>query len=128
MKELDEAQGKELLDDGERTQTEIQIQYIYNRYRKTGKLDNYEAIMFEDFLLNLQAWEYNRLQKWFYSEKELYRYGIKFLIVYRLENIADRNIYRAVFGLKDLGTRRYFMAEMEHLPLEYQWMFVYLER
>lgn len=128
LRELDEAIEMEFLDDGERTQTEIQIQYIYNRYRKTGKLDNYEEVKVEDFLSNLQAWKYNRLQKWFYSEKELYRYGIKFLIRYRLENFADSYIYRAVFGLKDLKVRGYFISEMEHLPLEYQWLFVYLER
>lgn len=38
IKELDEIVGKELLDDGERTETDIEVEYIYNRYRKTGNL------------------------------------------------------------------------------------------
>jgi len=38
IKELDEIVGKELLNDGERTETDIEVEYIYNRYRKTGNL------------------------------------------------------------------------------------------
>lgn len=128
LKELDEVVGKELLDDGERTETDIQVEYIYNRYRKTGKIETYEEVMFEDFLSNLQDWEEARLLKWFYSEKELYRYGIKFLIRYRYENYKGRNIYRELFELKDLQVRGYFMSEMTELPLEYQWLFIYLEK
>lgn len=128
LKELDEAIGKESLDDGERTETDIQVEYIYNRYRKTGKLETYEEVMFEDFLSNLQEWEEARLLKWFYSEKELYRYGIKFLIRYKYEDYGERNIYRELFKLKDLKVRGYFMSEMTELPLEYQWLFIYLEQ
>lgn len=128
LKELDEVVGKELLDDGERTETDIQVEYIYNRYRKTGKLETYEEVMFEDFLSNLQYWEETRLLKWFYSEKELYRYGIKFLIRYKYENYGEQNIYRELFELKDLQVRGYFMSEMTELPLKYQWLFIYLEK
>lgn len=66
--------------------------------------------------------------KWFYSEKELYRYGIKFLIRYKYENYGERNIYRELFELKDLQVRGYFMSEMIELPLEYQWLFINLEQ
>lgn len=128
LKELDEIVGKELLDDGERTETDIQVEYIYNRYRKTGKLETYEEVMFEDFLSNLQEWEEARLLKWFYGEKELYRYGIKFLIRYKYEDYGERNIYRELFKLKNLQVRGYFMSEMTELPLEYQWLFIYLEQ
>ena len=128
LKELDEVVGKELLDDGERTETDIQVEYIYNRYRKTGKLETYEEVMFEDFLSNLQEWEEARLLKWFYSEKELYRYGIKFLIRYKYEDYGERNIYRELFELKNLQVRGYFMSEMTELPLKYQWLFIYLEQ
>lgn len=128
LKELDEVVSKELLDDGERTETDIQVEYIYNHYRKTGNLENFEEVMFEDFLSNLQDWEEARLLKWFYSEKELYRYGIKFLIRYKHENYGERNIYRELFKLKDLQVRGYFMTEMTELPLKYQWLFIYLEQ
>ena len=128
LKELDEAIGKELLDDGERTETDIQVEYIYSRYRKTGKIETYEEVMFEDFLSNLQEWEETRLLKWFYGEKELYRYGIKFLIRYKYEDYGERNIYRELFKLKNLQVRGYFMSEMTELPLEYQWLFIYLEK
>ncbi len=128
LKELDEVVGKELLDNGERTETDIQVEYIYNRYRKTGRLDNFEEVMFEDFLSNLQDWEEARLLKWFYCEKELYRYGIKFLIRYKYEDYVERNIYRNLFKLKDLQVRGYFMSEITELPLKYQWLFIYLEQ
>lgn len=128
LSQLDETIGTESLDDGGRNDTEILIQYRYNRYRKTGKLDNYEEVQFDDFLSNLRDWADRRLRKWFYSEKELYRYGIKFLIGYRIENYPERNIYRTVFKLKDLQARGYFMVEMAHLPLVYQWLFVHLEQ
>jgi len=128
LKKLDEAIGKESLDDGERTETDIQVEYIYNRYRKTGKIETCEEVMFEDFLSNLQEWEEARLLKWFYGEKELYRYGIKFLIRYKYEDYGERNIYRELFKLKDLKVRGYFMSEMTELPLEYQWLFIYLEQ
>lgn len=128
LKELEEVISKELLDDGERTETDIQVEYMYNRYRKTGKLETYEEVIFEDFLSNLQDWEEARLLKWFYSEKELYRYGIKFLIRYRYENYNGRNIYRELFKLKNLQVRGYFMSEMTELPVMYQWLFMYLEK
>lgn len=128
LKELDEVVGKELLDDGERTETDIQVEYIYNRYRKTGKIETYEEVMFEDFLSNLQDWEEASLLKWFYGEKELYRYGIKFLIRYKYEDYGERNIYRELFELKNLQVRGYFMSEMTELPLKYQWLFIYLEQ
>lgn len=128
LKELDEAIGTEALDDGERTETDIQVDYIYNRYRKTGKLDRYEEVMFEDFLSNLQPWEEDRLRRWFYTEKELYRYGIKFLIRYKLEDYSEGNIYREVFKLKDMQVRGYFFSEMTELPTEYQWLFICLEK
>lgn len=128
LRQLDEVIEKEFLDDGERTQTDIQVEYIYNRYRKIGKLDNFEDVVFEDFLSNLKSWEYERLCKWFYSEKELYRYGIKFLIRYKLKDYTNTNIYRELFTLKDLQVRGYFMSEITHLPHEYQWLFLYLEK
>lgn len=128
LKELDEVVGKELLDNGERTETDIQVEYIYNRYRKTGNLENFEEVMFKDFLSNLQDWEETRLLKWFYSEKERYRYGIKFLIRYKYEDYVECNIYRDLFKLKDLQVRGYFMLEMTELPLMYQWLFIYLEQ
>ncbi|MDE6435200.1 MAG: hypothetical protein K2L07_13330, partial [Lachnospiraceae bacterium] len=128
LKELDEVVSKELLDDGERTETDIQVEYTYNSYRKTGKLETYEEVVFEDFLSNLQDWEEARLLKWFYSEKELYQYGIKFLIRYKYETYGERNIYRELFKLKDLQVRGYFMLEMTELPLKYQWLFIYLEQ
>lgn len=128
IKELDEIVGKELLNDGERTETDIEVEYIYNRYRKTGNLENFEEVLFEDFLSNLLDWEEARLLKWFYSEKELYRDGIKFLIRYKYEDYVERNIYRDLFKLKDLQVRGYFMSEMTELPLKYQWLFIYLEQ
>lgn len=128
LQELDEAIGKELLDDGERSETDIEVEYRYSRYRKTGRLECFEDVTFEDFLSNLQPWEENRLRRWFYSEKELYRYGIRFLIRFRLEESGEINVYREVFKLKDLQVRGYFMSEMEELPTVYQRLFLCLEK
>ena len=72
----------------------------------------------EDFLSNLLPEEDERIRCWFYTESELYRYGIKFLVRYKLEDYSNRNIYTEMFSLQALTARGYFMQFMTDLPLE----------
>lgn len=82
----------------------------------------------EDFLSNLLPEEDERIRCWFYPESELYRYGIKFLVRYKLEDYSNRNIYTKMFSLQDLTARGYFMQFMTDLPLEYQWLYLHLQK
>lgn len=128
LQQLTEAFDKELLDDGSRDKIDIEIDYQYNRYRKTGKTEHYENVVMDDFLSCLLPQEEDRLRCWFYTQSELYHYGIKFLIRYRLEDFSKRNVYREMFSLKDLSIRGYFMEYMTDLPNEYQWLYLYLQK
>lgn len=128
LQQLTEAFDKELLDDGSRDKIDIEIDYLYNRYRKTGKPEHYENVVMDDFLSCLLPQEEDRLRCWFYTQSELYRYGIKFLMRYRLEDFSKRNVYREMFSLKDLSIRGYFMEYMTDLPHEYQWLYLYLQK
>ena len=127
LQQLTEAFDKQLLDDGSRDEIDIQVDCLYNRYRKTGKLEHNENVVMTDFLSCLLPQEEDRLRCWFYTQSELYRYGIKFLIRYRLEDFSERNVYREMFALKDLTIRGYFMAYMTDLPIEYQWLYLHLQ-
>ena len=128
LKELDALIYSERLDDGSRDETELQVDYLYDRYRRTGRLEHYENVVMDDFLSNLLPQEDERLRCWFYTQSELYRYGIKFLIEYKLKDFSARNVYREMFTLKDLTARGYFIEYMTDLPLEYQWLYLHLEK
>ena len=82
----------------------------------------------EDFLSNLLPEEDERIRCWFYTESELYRYGIKFLLRYKLEDYSTRNVYTEIFSLKVLSARGYFLQFMTDLPLEYQWLYLHLQK
>ena len=82
----------------------------------------------QDFLSNLLPQEDERIRLWFYTESELYRYGIKFLVRYKLEDYSSRNVYTEMFSLKDLSARGYFLQFMTDLPMEYQWLYLHLQR
>ncbi len=128
LKELDEIIYTAKLDDGTRNEIALKVDYAYDYYRRTGKLEHLENIAMEDFLSNLLPEEDERIRCWFYTESELYRYGIKFLVRYKLEDYSTRNIYTEMFSLKDLSARGYFMQFMTDLPLEYQWLYLHLQK
>ena len=101
LQQLTEVFDKHSIDDGSRSSIDIEIDYQYNRYRKTGKLEE------------------ERLRCWFYMQTELYRYGIKNLLYYRLDDLSQGNVYREMFTLKDLTIRGYFFAYVTDLPIQY---------
>ena len=47
---------------------------------------------------------------------------------YKLEDYSNRNIYTEMFSLQDLTARGYFMQFMTDLPLEYQWLYLHLQK
>ena len=100
LKGLDEIIYKAKLDDGTRDEITLKVDYIYDYYRRTGKLEHLENVAMEDFLSNLIPEEDERIRCWFYTESELYRYGIKFLVRYKLEDYSNRNNYRKCFLCK----------------------------
>ena len=128
LKELDEIIYTAKLDDGTRDEITLKVDYAYDYYRRTGKLEHLENVTMDDFLSNLLPEEDERIRRWFYTESELYRYGIKFLVRYKLEDYSSRNVYTKMFSLKDLSTRGYFMQFMNDLPLEYQWLYLHLQK
>ena len=128
LKELDEIIYTAKLDDGTRDEMTLKVDYIYDYYRRTGKLEHLENVAMQDFLSNLLPEEDERIRCWFYTESELYRYGIKFLVRYKLEDYSNRNIYTEMFSLQDLTARGYFMQFMTDLPLEYQWLYLHLQK
>ena len=128
LKELDEIIYTAKLDDGTRDEITLKVDYIYDYYRRTGKLEHLENVAMEDFLSNLLPEEDERIRCWFYTESELYRYGIKFLVRYKLEDYSSRNVYTEMFSLQDLTARGYFMQFMTDLPLEYQWLYLHLQK
>lgn len=128
LKELDEIIYTAKLDDGTRDETTLKVDYTYDYYRRTGKLEHLENVAMQDFLSNLLPEEDERIRLWFYTESELYRYGIKFLVRYKLEDYSNRNIYTEMFSLQDLSARGYFMQFMTDLPLEYQWLYLHLQK
>ena len=128
LKELDEIIYTAKLDDGTRDEITLKIDYTYDYYRRTGKLEHLENVTMDDFLSNLLPEEDERIRCWFYTESELYRYGIKFLVRYRLEDYSTRNVYTEMFSLSDLSARGYFMQFMTDLPLEYQWLYLHLQK
>ena len=128
LKELDEIICTAKLDDGTRDEITLKVDYAYDYYRRTGKLEHLENIAMEDFLSNLLPEEDERIRCWFYTESELYRYGIKFLVLSKLEDYSNRNIYTEMFSLQDLTARGYFMQFMTDLPLEYQWLYLHLQK
>ncbi len=103
------------------------IDYIPYQFRPVLKIIKSDSPM-EDFLSNLLPEEDERIRCWFYTESELYRYGIKFLVRYKLEDYSARNVYTEMFSLKDLSARGYFMQFMTDLPLEYQWLYLHLQK
>lgn len=127
LQQLTEAFDKQSLDDGSRDKIDIEIDYEYNRYRKTGKLEHNENVVMTDFLSCLLPQEEDRLRCWFYSQTELYRFGIKNLLYYRLDDLSQGSVYREMFTLKDLTIRGYFFAYMTDLPIEYQWLYLHLQ-
>ena len=128
LKELDEIIYTAKLDDGTRDEITLKVDYAYDYYRRTGKLEHLENVAMEDFLSNLLPQEDERLRCWFYTESELYRYGIKFLLRYKLEDYSTRNVYTEMFSLKDLTARGYFMQFMTDLSIEYQWLYLHLQK
>ena len=128
LKELDEIIYTAKLDDGTRDEIMLKVDYAYDYYRRTGKLEHLENVAMKDFLSNLLPEEDERIRCWFYTESELYRYGIKFLVRYKLEDYSNRNIYTEMFSLQDLSARGYFMQFMTDLPLEYQWLYLHLQK
>ena len=128
LKELDEIIYTAKLDDGTRDEIMLKVDYTYDYYRRTGKLEHLENVAMEDFLSNLLPEEDERIRCWFYTESELYRYGIKFLLRYKLEDYSTRNVYTEMFSLKDLSARGYFLQFMTDLPLEYQWLYLHLQK
>ena len=128
LKELDEIIYTAKLDDGTRDEIMLKVDYTYDYYRRTGKLEHLENVAMQDFLSNLLPEEDERIRCWFYTESELYRYGIKFLVRYKLEDYSNRNIYTEMFSLQDLTARGYFMQFMTDLPLEYQWLYLHLQK
>lgn len=52
LKELDTFIYSEQLDDSRRDKTEI-LDYLYDCYRRTGRLEHYENLVMDDFLPNL---------------------------------------------------------------------------
>ncbi|MGN0766046.1 MAG: hypothetical protein ACI4MO_06190 [Christensenellales bacterium] len=127
LQQLTEAFDKQSLDDGSRGSIDIEVDYLYNRYRKTGKLEHNENVVMTDFLSCLLPQEEERLRCWFYTQTELYRYGIKNLLYYRLDDLSQGNVYREMFTLKDLTIRGYFWTYMTDLPIEYQWLYLHLQ-
>ena len=128
LKELDEIIYTAKLDDCTRDEITLKVDYAYDYYRRTGKLEHLENVAMEDFLSNLLPQEDERLRCWFYTESELYRYGIKFLLRYKLEDYSTRNVYTEMFSLKDLTARGYFMQFMTDLSIEYQWLYLHLQK
>lgn len=128
LKEIDEIICTAKLDDGTRDEITLKVDYAYDYYRRTGKLEHLENVVMDDFLSNLIPEEDERICCWFYTESELYRYGIKFLVRYKLEDYSTRNVYTEMFALKDLSARGYFMQFMIDLPLEYQWLYLHLQK
>ncbi|MBO5067039.1 MAG: sigma-70 family RNA polymerase sigma factor [Clostridia bacterium] len=128
LKELDEIIYTAKLDNGTRDEITLKVDYAYDYYRRTGKLEHLENVAIEDFLSNLLPEEDERIRCWFYTESELYRYGIKFLLRYKLEDYSTRNVYTEMFSLKDLSARGYFLQFMTDLPLEYQWLYLHLQK
>ena len=101
LKELDEIIYTAKLDDGTRNEITLKVDYAYDYYRRTGKLEHLENVAMEDFLSNLLPEEDERIRLWFFTESELYRYGMKFLVRYKLEDYSNRNIYTEMFSLQD---------------------------
>lgn len=128
LKEIDEIICTAKLDDGTRDEITLKVDYAYDYYRRTGKLEHLENVVMDDFLSNLIPEEDERIYCWFYTESELYRYGIKFLVRYKLEDYSTRNVYTEMFSLKDLSARGYFLQFMTDLPLEYQWLYLHLQK
>lgn len=128
LKELDEIIYTAKLDDGTCDEITLKVDYTYDYYRRTGKLEHLENVTMDDFLSNLLPEEDERIRLWFYTESELYRYGIKFLVRYKLDDYSNRNVYTEMFSLTDLFARGYFMQFMTDFPLEYQWLYLHLQK
>lgn len=47
---------------------------------------------------------------------------------YKLDDYSNRNIYTEMFSLQDLTARGYFIQFMTDLPLEYQWLYLHLQK
>lgn len=101
---------------------------VRDKWERTRSGASSDSRFLSDFLSNLLPQEDERLRCWFYTESELYRYGIKFLLRYKLEDYSTRNVYTEMFSLKDLTARGYFMQFMTDLSIEYQWLYLHLQK
>lgn len=93
MKFIEGAIERDMLDDGERTKTEINALLEYNRYERTGKTDSFADVFVYDFLLALPQEMQIRYLYIFRGQSQLIRFC--FLWVNEYFSAKERPILHA---------------------------------